>query len=223
MNVKRPVLAVITAVWLLTLTNASAFYDPGAQRWINRDPIQERGGVNLSAYVENQPLALSDPYGLDVRRGWDCVREKQEDDAKRAPLNLGKMANLAREALKEVGSEKWQDFGQFGKYGPGVNKCNLFWASKAGDCNMMVPGMSGFLSRNPPMARQIADTNLHIPYWPVISGPVPGACMSSGGHVGIVGPDTNSSISVYNGLFITNNNWGFRPGQMIIFRGYNGP
>jgi hypothetical protein len=53
-------------IWLLTLTSASAFYDPGAQRWINRDPIAEQGGVNLTGFVFNAPLNLVDLFGLEI-------------------------------------------------------------------------------------------------------------------------------------------------------------
>ena len=38
MRFKTPVLA-IALIWLLSLVEASAFYDPGVQRWINRDPL----------------------------------------------------------------------------------------------------------------------------------------------------------------------------------------
>jgi hypothetical protein len=34
-------------------------------RWINRDPIAERGGVNLYGFVENDPVNGVDPLGLE--------------------------------------------------------------------------------------------------------------------------------------------------------------
>ena len=40
------------------------FYDPRLQRWINRDPAGERGGINLYAMVANDPLRYVDPLGL---------------------------------------------------------------------------------------------------------------------------------------------------------------
>ncbi len=33
------------------------FYDPNHQRWPNRDPIKERGGINLYRFARNSPLA----------------------------------------------------------------------------------------------------------------------------------------------------------------------
>jgi RHS repeat-associated protein len=40
------------------------FYDPNLQRWLNRDPIAELGGINLYDYVANNPINYFDPFGL---------------------------------------------------------------------------------------------------------------------------------------------------------------
>lgn len=40
------------------------FYDPLTQRWLNRDPIEENGGVNLFSFVRNDPHNRSDLLGL---------------------------------------------------------------------------------------------------------------------------------------------------------------
>ena len=40
------------------------FYAPGLGRWINRDPIEENGGVNLYTMVGNDPVNAIDSYGL---------------------------------------------------------------------------------------------------------------------------------------------------------------
>ena len=61
---RTPVRFVIAIIWLLTLTKASAFYDPSVQRWINRDPIEEQGGVNLFGFVGNESVNSFDPFGL---------------------------------------------------------------------------------------------------------------------------------------------------------------
>jgi RHS repeat-associated protein len=47
------------------------FYDPYLQRWVNRDPLEERGGKNLYAFIKNQALAMVDPVGLFFwRKKW---------------------------------------------------------------------------------------------------------------------------------------------------------
>ncbi len=51
-------------VYFSSLSTVSAFYDPGSQRWLNRDPIGEGGGVNLYAYVGNDPVNEADPEGM---------------------------------------------------------------------------------------------------------------------------------------------------------------
>ncbi|MGB8371200.1 MAG: RHS repeat-associated core domain-containing protein [Verrucomicrobiia bacterium] len=40
------------------------FYDPNLQRWLNQDPIQENGGINLYGFVRNNPINLFDQLGL---------------------------------------------------------------------------------------------------------------------------------------------------------------
>jgi len=70
--------------YLLGLCNASAFYDPGTQRWLNRDPAAELGFrllrqqkpakfdiSNFYRYVGNTPVDKNDPQGLAV---WVCTQ-----------------------------------------------------------------------------------------------------------------------------------------------------
>ena len=42
------------------------YYDPTLQRFINRDPIAEQGGINLYAYVANNPINAIDLLGLEL-------------------------------------------------------------------------------------------------------------------------------------------------------------
>lgn len=42
------------------------FYEPTLQRWGNRDPLGELGGINLYGFVANNPVILIDAYGLAI-------------------------------------------------------------------------------------------------------------------------------------------------------------
>ena len=52
------------------------FYDPNLQRWLSRDPMQERGGLNLYDYVRNNPVNFVDPFGLMSK--CDCKALRQQ-------------------------------------------------------------------------------------------------------------------------------------------------
>jgi len=53
-----------------------AHYDPNIGRWINRDPIFEKGGVNLYGFVGNSTINKTDRLGLTDRPAFEhgsCV------------------------------------------------------------------------------------------------------------------------------------------------------
>ena len=45
------------------------FYSPAMGRWINRDPIEEAGGINLYGFVGNSPNNRVDALGLKFKCG----------------------------------------------------------------------------------------------------------------------------------------------------------
>ena len=58
---------MLLAAALLAVTlvqNAQAFYNPSTGRWLNRDPIEENGGINLYCFVQNNSIDEIDPIGL---------------------------------------------------------------------------------------------------------------------------------------------------------------
>lgn len=56
---------IIAALVLHVFTStALAYYNPEMGRWVSRDPIEERGGRNLYAMVDNDPVNRTDYMGL---------------------------------------------------------------------------------------------------------------------------------------------------------------
>ena len=58
---------------------AFRYYDPLSGRWLSRDPIGERGGINLYTFVQNNGVARFDYLGFapTVTRK-DDVREHKD-------------------------------------------------------------------------------------------------------------------------------------------------
>ena len=50
-------------LWLLSQCCGQCFYDPGSQRWLNRDPEGEAGGVNLYSILGSNPVNGVDAFG----------------------------------------------------------------------------------------------------------------------------------------------------------------
>jgi hypothetical protein len=64
MKTKRTALVLlIVCASLLLAHDALAFYNPQTGRWLSRDPIEERGGKNLYAFVANDPIKSIDSLG----------------------------------------------------------------------------------------------------------------------------------------------------------------
>jgi RHS repeat-associated protein len=66
----RPILlALLVTPTFATQARAVGYwgrdYDPNLQRWIQRDPIGEQGGINLYQFVGNKPVNAVDPQGLN--------------------------------------------------------------------------------------------------------------------------------------------------------------
>jgi len=59
---------LLLALLSVTLVqNAQAYYNPSTGRWLSRDPIEEAGGLNVHAMVDNSPINHVDVKGLLLR------------------------------------------------------------------------------------------------------------------------------------------------------------
>jgi hypothetical protein len=56
----------LCCLWNLSV---AAFYNPEQGRWVTRDPLGEVGGMNLYAFVGNNPVNWVDPFGLYESKG----------------------------------------------------------------------------------------------------------------------------------------------------------
>ncbi len=54
---------MVALLGVLSSREAQAFYNPSAGRWLSRDPIGERGGLNLNVFVSNDSVSKVDPDG----------------------------------------------------------------------------------------------------------------------------------------------------------------
>ena len=56
---------MIGLLFLTVTVNAFAYYMPGQGRWLSRDPIEEKGGLNLYGFTGNDGVNYIDPIGED--------------------------------------------------------------------------------------------------------------------------------------------------------------
>ena len=67
MKTELKVLTLLVAILFLGVVHdALAFYNPSTGKWLNRDPIEEAGGLNLYGMVRNDPVGNVDMLGLKL-------------------------------------------------------------------------------------------------------------------------------------------------------------
>lgn len=65
----RQIMVLTVLLGLLASQEAQAFYNPETGRWLNRDPIEEKGGVALYTFVKNGVVNSTDRLGLLTYEG----------------------------------------------------------------------------------------------------------------------------------------------------------
>lgn len=84
---KLRIAGILLLLALIIGTSATfGFYDPAVQRWVNRDPIEEDGGVNLYEFVLSRPVSHFD---RDGRQGSIATPAGAAAAAEAEALSLG--------------------------------------------------------------------------------------------------------------------------------------
>ncbi len=89
------------------------YYLPEAQRWLNRDPIEEAGGVNLYAFVLNAPVMKVDVFGLDVVGADACLKAAPEPSDSKVCKQYGSKTYLGTGLAcfcSCAGDSEWSNF-----------------------------------------------------------------------------------------------------------------
>ncbi len=114
MNAQRVRNLLVLFACLFAGANTHAYYDPSVGRWASRDPIEERGGLNLYGFVRNHPVSGVDPKGLALY-AFDGTGTRYETQTHVSILH-GVYEGVAH--YKEgVGDRSWKVFG--GAFGLG--------------------------------------------------------------------------------------------------------
>jgi hypothetical protein len=132
MKTNRVILLVLALLSVTLVQNAQAFYNPSTGRWLSRDPIAEKGGNNLYAFVRNSSVQHFDKDGR-VRWGddnWTCTPPKKKscqeiiDDEKKDLNWLKQLPNCPCSINGNPDSNVWYDPEKASqKYHPGAAQC----------------------------------------------------------------------------------------------------
>ena len=81
------------------------FYSPGLGRWMNRDPIEEQGGINLYSIVGNNPINNVDEYGyIEVSKKFGKGKKNFIDRAINGLLVPAVNTKASKDAFSKAGA-----------------------------------------------------------------------------------------------------------------------
>jgi len=90
------------------------YYSSATGRWPNRDPIEERGGMNLYGFVRNNPVSNTDPFGLE---SFLFPPQYAQDPEYRQGFNDG--MGLGIPCGNRIKNKVWKKFAPGGQLPPG--------------------------------------------------------------------------------------------------------
>ncbi|MFO1511504.1 MAG: RHS repeat-associated core domain-containing protein [Verrucomicrobiota bacterium] len=123
LNAKQtPIILILIAALVGMVEVANAFYDPGLQRWINRDPIWEEGGVNLYAPTGNEPVNGVDVLGLWNTCGHNSLLNSAFGKNESLKDDLKQWKNASKDMDKKRGAQNPENSYQHGMSDPVKNK-----------------------------------------------------------------------------------------------------
>lgn len=89
------------------------FYSPVLMRWLNRDPIEERGGINLYGFCGNMPVGKVDHLG----KHWEFSTPKWDEESEELDFTVRYiMSHKERKCCNKVTVDRYVRK-LFGRYG----------------------------------------------------------------------------------------------------------
>jgi uncharacterized protein RhaS with RHS repeats len=122
-------------------------YNPFTARWLNRDPIEENGGLNLYEYVGGDPIGYIDPDGLKPPKDIPPHVNPRKNISEASSMPYRQWYNAVRNKGKWDYKQQDPKYQNFGNYNFGLT-------SRA----VGIPG--GIPNRGAGWAQQKAGTSL---------------------------------------------------------------
>ncbi|MEN6457700.1 MAG: RHS repeat-associated core domain-containing protein, partial [Thermoguttaceae bacterium] len=113
------------------------YYDAALERFVSRDPIGFKGGMNLYGYVGDMPLIATDPSGLITRHDEDAVTINQPPVRKPPKVPTGKQPVSITYVSDRPGVDWMEAWGDFWSWNYDLDDLDCFQPNevlKKGQC-----------------------------------------------------------------------------------------